>query len=57
MCQQERHRIRLGRTDVQEMNIQTVDTRAELAKAVKQRLAFPPIIICPPMIGQGAQPG
>src|SRR6516162_10303440 len=44
----ERQRIFMFRTNVNEMNVQPIDLGYELRQCIQFRLALPPIVICPP---------
>src|SRR5258708_4135694 len=44
MGDDQRQRLRMGRTNVEEMNVEPVDFSRELRKAIEQRLAAAPII-------------
>src|SRR5882724_790482 len=46
----DRQRVRMTRTDVQEMDIDAVDLCAILTKAVQHRLAATPVITRPPIL-------
>jgi hypothetical protein len=41
MRDDQRHRIQMGRTDVQEMNIQSVNLGRELRKSIEPRFVQP----------------
>src|SRR6267378_4027950 len=48
----ERQRIFMFRTSVNEMNVQPIDLGDELRQGVQFRLALAPIVFCPPVAGE-----
>lgn len=52
VSQQEREGIRLGRTNVQEVDTQPVDFCAELPQGVEQSLTATPIVPVTPLLAQ-----
>ena len=51
----QRQRVRLGRTDVQEVDRLAVDRGGELREPVERRLVLPPVVLGSPILGQVLQ--
>src|SRR6478752_5648347 len=49
MHQHQRRRARLGRTDMEKMDVLTIDSRGELWVSIEPCLGGPPIVIIPPV--------
>ena len=56
MRDDQRHRFRMQRTDVQEMNVEPVDFGGELRKAIEPRLARTPIVLFRPIAADVLDP-
>ena len=56
MRDDQRHRFRMRRTDVQEMNVEPVDFGGELRKAIEPRLAPAPIVLFRPIAADVLDP-
>jgi hypothetical protein len=54
MRHQQGHSVELRRAHMQKVNVEAIDFRDELAKAVQHRLAAPPVVIGAPIIRDGA---
>src|SRR5262249_2731374 len=52
VCDDDRERILVTRTDVDEVNVDSVDGRDELRKAVQLRFHLPPVVAASPVPNQ-----
>ena len=56
MGDDQRHRFRMRRTDVQEVNVEPVNLVRELRKAIETRFALAPIVFLGPVVADVLDP-
>jgi hypothetical protein len=56
MRHHERHRVRLGRAQVEEMDVEPVDARHRRIERVQLRFVRAPVVAVPPMVAQRPRP-